>query len=215
MKIYKLIVDTDNGFQAVLDIAPKELLPKDIYKDYSKDFIDCLILDLDKGKKITDVLNVGTLGLDGFPIKIKYYELLKKYNLLKIQFVDIIDKDLKDYKFMFFNSNITDKLDYQKCDFYLVEDMLGDITELDTKINPTRKGVIEADLEFCVEDIFAKLIPRNGYHFLPGFNINEYDVFRIGHFDLYYYVSERVKTELENNNITGVKFVEQPYFNME
>lgn len=120
------------------------------------------------------------------------------FNLFKIQFVDIIDWDINDYKFMFFNS------DYQKSDFILIEDVLGEITERDEKIAPKRDAVLRAYDEFCSEDIFIRLVPQNGYHFLSNFNIEEYDVFRIGHFDLSFYLSEKVKNTLESNNITGV-----------
>lgn len=212
-KIYTLIVNSDNGFQVILnDKVPQELLPKNLYKPYSKQTMDCLLLDLDKGKKITDILKVGTLNLDGFPVITKVFNILKKHNQLEIQFVDIINDDLNDFKFMFFNSDLTNQLDYNKCDFFLVEDILGDITELDIKIKPNRDAVIEAYRNFCVENIFIKLLPRNGYHFLNKFNIKEFDMFRIGYFDKSFYVSEKLKNELENNKITGVEFEEQSYF---
>ncbi|UUC46483.1 hypothetical protein [Flavobacterium cerinum] len=213
MKIFKLLVSPDNGFQAITDSPPQDLLERDLYTEYKFNSIDSIRLDLDKGAKITDVLNVGTINLDGFPIRNKFCDILNDFNLFKIQFVDIIDRDLNDYKFMFFNSDLTYNIDYQKSDFILVEDILGDITELDEKIAPNRDAVLKAYDEFCSEDIFNRLVPQNGYQFLSDFNIEEYDVFRIGHFDLSFYVSEKVKNALESNNITGVEFIEQPLFN--
>jgi hypothetical protein len=59
-----------------------------------------------------------------------------------------------------------------------------------------------------------KIRPKNSYYFIDGFNIFEYDVFRIGYFDKTFYVSERLKNELEENNITGVEFFEEPLFNV-
>lgn len=215
MKIYRLCVGSDNGFQALVDLPPQELLGKKLYTEYPFNSINSIRLDLDRGAKITDVLNVGTINLQGFPIRNKFYDILKDFNLSKIQFVDIIDRDLKDYKFMFFNSDLTYGVDYQKSDFILIEDILGDITMLDEKIDPSRDAVVSVNREFCVESIFNMLVPRNGYHFLPDFNIWEHDAFRIGHFDKSFYVSEKVKNALEGNNITGVEFIEESLFNVE
>lgn len=104
-------------------------------------------------------------------------------------------------------------IDYEKSNFILIEDVLGDITELDTPVPSNREGVIQADIEYCVEDIFTRLIAKNGYHFKEGFNIWDYDVFRIGHFDDSFYVSERVKDILTEHKITGVRFYEESDFN--
>ena len=214
MKIYRLIISADNGIQAITDTPPKELLNRNLYSDYKFDCINSIIWDLDKGAKATDVVNVGTLSLDGFAINKKVFDILNNFNLLKIQFVDIVETDMKDYKFMFFNSDLTSKLDYERSGFRLVEDMLGDITELDIKVPKNREAVLSAYDNYCVEDIFCRLTPGNGYHFLPDLNIYEWDVFRIGHFDMSFYISERVKTMLEQKHITGVEFVEEPLFNI-
>lgn len=213
MKIFKLVISSDNGFQTVLDLPPEELLKKDLYSEYKLEYITCIRLNLDKKAKITDVLNEGTLNIDGFPIKNKFCDILKKFNLLDIQFVDIIDKNLSDYKFMFFNSDLTYKLDFKKSNFILVEDMLGDIDKLDVIVPNNREGIVKTYKEYCVRSIFNRLVPENGYCFLPNFNIEELDVFRIGHFDKSFYISERVKNALESNNITGVEFVESTLFN--
>ncbi|MCD1116201.1 hypothetical protein [Chryseobacterium turcicum] len=215
MKIYRFYVSSENGFQAVTDLPPRELLERNLYTEYPFNNIDSIRLDMDEGTEMADVLKVGTTMLHGFPIRNKFYDILKNFNLFKIQFVDIIDRDLKDYKFMFFNSDLTYDFDYQKSDFILIEDILGNITELDEKIDPSRDTVVRAYDDFCIEDIFNRVVPRNGYHFLPDFNIWEHDVFRIGHFDMSFYVSEKVKNALESNNITGVEFIEESLFNVE
>lgn len=213
MKFYKLTVDSDNGFQATTDLPPKELLNKDLYTSYKFDRIDSIRLDLDRGKKKTDVLLMGTLSLDGFPIRKHLCEIIKSYHLEGIQFVDIVDKDLHDYVFMFFNSDLTPKLDFQKSDFIFIKDFLGDIEELDIKVPKNRDGAIKTYKKYIHESTFNKMIPRNGYHFISGFDIDHLDLFRIGHFDKSFYVSERLKHALEEAKITGVNFTESEVFN--
>lgn len=210
MKYYRLELSSENGIQAVVNNPPKELLEKKLYSEYKFDFLDCILLDLDKGAKLTDVLYTGTINLKGFPIKNQFVDLIKRFNLYKIQFVDILNKNLEGYKFMFFNSDLTHYIDYTQSDFILIEDMLGEITEINTRIIGNRNEVLKAYEEYCEEDIFKRLVPRNGYVFTTDFSISEYDVFRIGHFDLSFYISERVKLDLEKHNITGVEFIEAP-----
>jgi hypothetical protein len=213
MKIYRLIVGADNGFQANVDIPPISLAKRDKYSPYPFDSIDWIRLTLEKKAKITDVLLESASGNHGIIIKEYFCDLISNYNLKDIQFVKIIDDELIGYNFMFFNSDLTHYIDYEKSNFILVEDMLGDITELDTIVPANREGVIQAYKENCIESIFLKLVAKNGYHFKEGFNIWDYDVFRIGHFDDSFYVSERVKDILTEHKITGVRFYEESDFN--
>ncbi len=212
MKIYKLSVDSDNGFQAIADVMPRELREKDLYSKYGRDFIDCIHLDLDKGKKKTDALNMGDLSLEGFPVTTRFVELVKDLNLADIQFVKITGKGLDDYHFMFFNSDFTNKLDYEKCDLTFVKDFLGDIEELDIKIPKNRDGAIKTYKKHAHDSTFNKMIPKNGYHFVSKSDIENLDAFRIGHFDKSFYVSEKLKTILEEAKITGVNFFESDLF---
>lgn len=211
MKVYRLSVGSDNGIQTITDSPPKELLYKNLYSEYEYKTINSIRLNLDRGSKITDALSVGDLSLQGFPLRTKFCDIIQSFNLSKIQFVDIIDKDLKDYKFMFFNSDLTYQLDYEKSNFILIEDFLGDIEVLDNNIPKDREAVIKTYLDNFEPLTF--IIPQKGYHFIEDFNIFEYDVFRIGQFDDSFYISERVKNALESNNITGVEFAESSLFN--
>lgn len=210
MKIFRVKISSDNGIQTIVDLPPDELLYKDLYKPYIFNQINSIKLDLNRGCKITDVLNNGNLNLKGFAIKNKYIQILNKFNLLEIQFVDIIDKKIIDYSFMFFNSDITHKIDYQKCHFILIDDFFEEIEIIDENLPQNREGLIECAKKNAGSD--NKIIPKNGYHFEDDFNIFDYDVFRIGQFNDNFYVSERVKNALEENNITGVNFYEEPLF---
>lgn len=212
MKIFRLSVDSDNGFQAIGDAIPAELLYKDLYAPYKHDTIASIQLDLDKGKKKTDVLNMGDLSLEGFPVTTRFRELVRDLNLKDIQFAKITGKDLDDYYFMFFNSDLTNKLDYQKCGLVFVKDVLGDIEELDINVPKNRSGALKTYQQHAHDSSFNKMIPKNGYHFVPDFDISHWDAFRIGHFDKAFYVSEKMKRMLEDAKISGVSFTESDWF---
>lgn len=211
MKIYKLIVSSKNGFQANIGDIPQEYWDKSLYEPYPFEEIDSIYLDLEKRCKKTDVLNVGDLNIEGFPISNKFVDILKKFNLLDIQFVKITNKTLSDYSVMFFNSDITDKIDYQKCNFILIDDFFEEIEILDENLPQNQNELKVISKKNAGSD--RKIRPKNGYYFIDGFNIFEYDVFRIGYFDKTFYVSERVKNALEEQKITGVHFIEEPLFN--
>ncbi|RZJ68705.1 MAG: hypothetical protein EOO50_00560 [Flavobacterium sp.] len=213
MKFYRLTIDSGNGFQVVVDQPPRELLQKELYAPYTFDTIDSLLLDLDKKKKKTDVLLVGTLGLLGFPAHDRVCEILKDFHLRDVQFVKITGGGLDDYQFVFFNSDLTSKLDYHKTHLAFIKDFLGDIEELDIEVPKNRNGAIKIYRKHAFDSTFNKMIPKNGYHFLLGFDINEYDGFRIGHFDKSFYVSENVKNALEAAQITNIVFSESTLFN--
>ena len=211
MKFFRLTVDSDNGFQTIAD-AP-ELFNKDLYTPYKRDFTDGIHLDLDKGKKKTDVLNMGDLTLHGFPIQNQFADLIRNCNLENVQFVKITSKDLEDYQFLFFNGDLTPKLDYAKSNLIFIQDVLGDIEELDINVPKNRSGAIKTHLKFIHESTFNQMVPKNGYHFVAGFDINTWDVFRIGHFDKSFYISEKLKHILEGAKMTGVNFRESDLFN--
>lgn len=210
MKIYKLVVSSDNGFQANIGDIDEEYWEKSLYESYPFEEIDSIFLDLEKKCKKTDILNVGDLNIHGLLISNHLVEISKNYNLVDIQIVKITNKSLLDYSVMFFNSDLTDKIDYKKCNFMLVDDFFTEIK------------IIEENLPNNLDDLkkIAKnnaglgnrIFPKNGYHFVENFDVFEYDLFRIGYIDINFYISERLKNRLEQENITGVKFYESPFF---
>lgn len=210
--IYKLKVNSDNGFQAILTDAPKELIEKKIYEKYVYNSIDCIKLNLKRDAFKTDFLSMAMLSLHGFPVSDNALNVIKNHILKDIQIVDLTNITLLDYKFVFFNGDLTNYIDYKKSNFQLIEDFLGEISIIDSNVIPERNSVIDT-----YNDNFGPLIymrPQNGYHFLNQINIKEFDMFRIGHFDYNFYVSEKLKKALEANNATGVDFIEQPLFNV-
>ncbi|KXX67811.1 hypothetical protein AVL50_25450 [Flammeovirga sp. SJP92] len=211
MKYYKGINDAEYGFQAQVDFGDEKLLKKDIYKEVEFSFIDSI--NYVKTKVKTDVLDIGSLSFHGLLVSEKFYSICERFDSHQVQFVDIIgDENLKGYKFMFFNGDLTTKIDYRKTNFILCENMLDEFEVLNENLEPSRKNMINIDKEICSVDIFKQLIPKNGFSFIEGFDINKYNIFRIGHFDEHFYFSEKVVKALKAENITGITFVESVNF---
>ncbi|MEL6589425.1 MAG: hypothetical protein AAFQ68_05065 [Bacteroidota bacterium] len=208
MKVYKLITDPDLETQTDVDAAPDYLLKKGLYSRYPEEYLDCIGL-LPKVEK-TDILSTGTLSLKGLIVNTSIYHQIKDFALHEIQFVDIRTEPLKEYKFMFFNGDLTHQLDYQRSEFRLLRSSPIRTKILDREIPPNRNDLIEIYRNECVQSIFKQLVPLHGYRFLQNFQIDKFDVFRIGHFDKSFYISERVKNRLEG--FTGFECVEAPYF---
>ena len=143
----------------------------------------------------------------------KVHDASKGYNLFKVQFVDISNQDLPAYKFMFFNSDLTEMIDYEKSNFKLMKKTPLKEKVLDFNIAPTRDSILEVYKNECVSSIFKELIPLNGYVFKPNFQLEELDAFRIGHFDKRFYISERLKENYVKMGITGCEYIEQELFN--
>jgi len=215
VKFYRVITNAD-GCQTLTDRTPDNLLKKNLYTEYTGGKITCIVLDyevLKTGVKQTDFLSNHTLNLKGHIVSDKVYRVAKDFNLLNVQFADIIGNGLDGYKFMFFNSDLTDKLDYVKSDFKLIRSSPLKTVALDTIVPPNRSDVLRIYMDECSRSIFKFLRPQNGYVFKADFNIQDYDAFRIGHFDLSFYISERLKNKLEENGITGCAFGEETAFN--
>lgn len=212
MKYYKLITDPDIDFQVIENENCDDLIKKGLYEPYINKSISCL--ELDKGVKTTDVLSIGTSSLKGHIIKNNVYDIFKLQNNHEIQYVNITNGGLEDYKFMFFNGDLTNYIDYEKSDFRVVKKGLLKTKILDIDVPKNRDDVLRIDIEECSDSIFNELIAVNGYHFLPDFDLLQYDVFRIGHYDLNFYISGQVKEVLQKNNVTGVEYVEVDFGTM-
>jgi len=208
VKFYRLVGDLDQVIQTQVDLPPDSLLKKNLYESYPNKDISSIILD--SNEPITDVLSNGTLTLQGQIISHKIFELAQEFNLYRIQFVPLIHPTLTGYHFMFFNSDMTDMLDYEASDFCLMKETPLKKSILDIPVPPNRDGVLSMYREHCSQSIFKYMIPRNGYIFKQGALIEEYDAFRIGHFDKSFYISERFKNRLAANGITGWHYVEEP-----
>ncbi|MEW4923132.1 hypothetical protein [Algibacter sp. 2305UL17-15] len=210
MKYYSITTNEKHGVQVLHDgIKGDTLDGKKIYEKFDDNIIKDLVLDKHAIK--TDFLESGDLSLKGLIISSKCHNLLKDFNLHDIQFVDIQNNGLNDYMFMFFNGDLTSKIDYKSSNFKLYElDIIEmEFEEVDFKVPQDRKSIIKLDIDVVSRDIEKRIFPSNGYNFNDDFQLSNYDIFRIGHFDLNYYVSEKVKNILEENKVSGCEFIEQ------
>lgn len=209
MKFYKILTDSENLGQVInTGEVGSELDSKNLYRKFQFDKIKSLYLDTNFEK--TDILKSGDES-KGLIVSHHFYDLIKYFNLYDIQFTQISNNGFENYKFMFFNSDLTEKVDYEKSKFklYNFNIISSEFEELDLSIPNNRNAVIKTDIDIVSNSAMKKISPSKGYKFIDGFNIVDLDVFRIGHYDLNFYISERVKVVLEKKSITGCKFIEQ------
>jgi hypothetical protein len=205
MKIFK-IVRQDLEYQIASMNPPSILLNKNLYEPIQIDFLSCF--KLHSKAKITDVLKEGTFGLLGFIASLKFCNILREFKLHNIQFIPLRVAGLSDYFFVFINSDFTHYIDYTKTKFKVVEDFLGEITDLKVNVASTRNGVIEAYRDNCVGKVMVELIPENKFFFMDNLDNSLFNIYRIGHFDKSFYVSEAVKDAMESSQINGIYFSE-------
>lgn len=219
MKYYRLVRETDSkiignvgGIQGFFSGKyPKEqqlLMDKNLYQPIDIHNIQCI--ELDKKTKMTDVISHGTLTLEGLIVSEKFRTIVEQYQLLDIQFVPIEfhkKKDWTGYSFMFFNSNLTENIDYDATVFGIKKRSMfkgkDTFTPLDKSENNlealkllAKKHAGSARYSISVESI---------YHFKTAM---EQDVFRIGIFDEAFYFSEPVVQTILKQNLSGFYFVE-------
>jgi len=188
------------------------LSEKKLHKKYRKKVINNLAIDKEN-IKYTDILKTGDLSLLGLVISNKLFTILNKFNGHKIQYVNIINEGLEDYKFMFFNGDLTKNIDYKRSQFELKKYDLRQQKYLKTDyyLKPSRRVILKKNSEIIKEAMLLnRVAPKNEYVFKKNFNVFQYDILRIGHFNQNFYVSETVKLEIEKNNITGSIFDGEP-----
>lgn len=224
MKYYKLILETDtekignvDGIQSDIvgygDMQSELLMNKSLYEPINIDEITSLTID--EKAIVTDVISTGTLSLKGFIVNEKFKEIITKYSLADTQFIKAAffnKPDIKGYYFMFFNSDFTNNINYSLTKFGIKENSFFSnkvtMSELESSKN-NLKSIIALDKEYA-GSIKKSVVPVDKYVFKEAIS---YDVFRIGHFDLFFYFSERVKREIESSELTGFYFVETERFN--
>lgn len=223
MKYYKLIKETDSniignvgGIQSYFSpnfVEEKEkLMNKDLYSKI--DLKKIKSIELDEKAKLTDVVSHGTLTLEGLIVSSRFKQIVEKYKLLDINFVDIsfnTQEEIKGYYFMFFNSNLTHDIDYDKTKFGIEKVSLfsdnSSITPVDSEENNI-EGLTKLTKEYAGSARY-KVVSIDKYVFKEPIVS---DVFRIGHFDKSFYFSENVYNELFDSRLTGFYFKESNFF---
>ncbi len=223
MKYYQLVRETDpkimgkvNGIQAFFAGGyPKEkqlLMEKDLYQSIEIEQINCIQLD-EKAKK-TDVISHGTLSLEGLIVTEKFRTIVEQFQLIDIQFVPIEFHNKKDwtaYSFMFFNTNLTEKIDYEATVFGIkkISMFAGKDTFTPLDKNENNLEMLKLLTKEYAGSVRYSISVESGYYFKSAIT---HDVFRIGVFDDAFYFSETLVKAISKENLNGFYFVESNFF---
>jgi len=216
--MYKIGVESDNKIIGRVDgIAVTILSTPSLKKyknipEYSKVednlLLDCFMLD-DKAK-LVDFFSIG--GSSHILITRRIKEELEKLKLYNIQFIKSVvlykDKILTDYYLLHIYSKLYDLIDLDKTEFvYAYPAPISEIVE--------EYGILnKAQLDKLYLDLFggiALLRPKTKYNFYD-FDINAWDMFKIGKIDDGIYVSDKLREALLNINAKGCWFAESNLF---
>lgn len=158
--------------------------------------------------KLTDVISTAPISGCGFLISGKLKEIFERYRIVSHQFypAKVISRGKihDNYFWMHIISDMTDLVDYPRSTFFVYKHYL------------TNDGVIKVN---SIEDYFEKRKQLQKEN--PGINITiwseklqlkpqfdkKLDLFTIDLFDTDFYISQSLKDDLTQNNITG--FVSQ------
>lgn len=165
-------------------------------------------LNLQKGSAVTDFIS-HVLGTD-FICNEKARNIIKEHSIGVTDFYDLKikhkDTFYDNYKLMHSVNNYTDKIDFEKSVFHLQK------IENNVKVGEEKFSI--ANLEEFREytDKFKRLNLQERRWVTPieiRFKENyqpEHDIFIIWGININTYVSEKLKTALEKNKVTGVRF---------
>jgi len=172
--------------------------------DKFPDFVPNLnAFKLDKRAKVTDVVSVGSIYF-GFLMNQKMMSVLQKYKLPQNQFYPayLEHKQQTFNSFYFFHSVgfFDSDIDFQKTEFYVWD-------RFDYRMNLNVDSA-ESLKKFIQSDKFKHnwVLKTNKYIFIDN-KVPDLDLFRISFSDPRTYISHRLKTALEEANITGIEIV--------
>src|ERR1700722_5929789 len=152
--------------------------------------------------KLTDLLSVTPVD-GGFLISAPFKMLLEKFNLTGHRFYAakvLYKKEFHEFYWLHIISNLTSFVDYPKSTFFVYHNYTHNLGYVNIKSKDDfdiKKAQIKKDNPDKTITIWAETIFLN-----DRFN-HSLDLFAIGSFDRNYYVSDRVKTAIENGKITG------------
>ena len=194
-------LDNDNSLHKRIDANFGRRSPRDKMPDIS---LSNLVCELYKSAKITDFIS-GGIGINANDLILnqKTKELLSAFNLGNHKFypLNVSHSNVRhiDYFYLRFFNNASPFVDYSKSSFYSQEGLLNYSSR---KVIP-----IDSDEDLCskqkqLADKGAAIYPKELY-LLKDFP--SYDIFTFGdHLILKTFVSKRLKSVLDNNQITGV-----------
>ena len=166
------------------------------------DFEPKLIFNLSKKAILTDILSNAAINANGLLVNLKVKELLKGFNLLNHKFYEVIINYKNTFQTYYWlhicEPTIIDTIDYTKSLFYRTEytfrEELINLTSFEEyKILKSK----DKDGSFGVE--------LDQIYVTEKFNKN-LDLLTFLPFDNNIYISEALKSALEENNITGINY---------
>ncbi len=158
--------------------------------------------ELHQKTKVTDFISAVTLS-NGFLISEKVKKVVEGFRLSEYCFFDasIVYKTKKHTNYFYFNhyGDLTQYIDFEKTNFVILD--MSEIVE-------SVKFRNEKDLTTKYSEVVKLLqqIRTKKIHFVENFEI-PYDIFHLHKADTRTYISHRLKTALEEANITGIEIV--------
>jgi len=157
---------------------------------------------LHNSAKLTDILSVAVINF-GILMNQKVKDILINLSLpSQNNFfpASVVKKNEKrsDYYLFYFTNNLSDIIDYSKTEFVILN---SNIVETSFKVKN------EEELKLKRKEIsLIKQIRTKRYHF-QNYTMPQFDIFQTTYTDSRTYISHRLKTALEEANITGIEIV--------
>jgi hypothetical protein len=158
-----------------------------------------------KSAKITDFISGDSLSANGWILSGKVKKILADFNIGKHRFYPIIvehkDKKYTDYYYLQFSNDSTKYVDYKKSKFYKNKKII-DLPETreDIEIN-SQKEINEKTKELRKIDEWCSINPKS---IILKTKFPAFDLFEFHHLNtISKFISDRLKTKLESENITG------------
>jgi hypothetical protein len=154
--------------------------------------------------KLSDMLSASVLNTCGFIVSEKFKKLIEGFNIIPHQFYDAnvyYKKEKHPYYWMHIIGSIISYVDYKKSVFFAYHNYshnLGYISIDSFEDFVLKKEKIKRDNPTKTVTIWAEKIYLN-----KNFD-SALDFFQIGTFNSQYFISDRLKLKLQENNITGI-----------
>jgi len=158
-----------------------------------------------KSAKITDFISGDSLSANGWILSGKVKKLLADFNIGKHRFYQIIvehkDKKYTDYFYLQFSNDATKYVDYKKSTYYKNKNIIDlPDTREDIEINSHRE-IDEKTKELRKIDEWCSIKPKT---IVLTDKFPAFDLFEFRHLNtISKFISDRLKTKLESENITG------------
>jgi len=179
---------------------------------------DDLILDcfkfVDKAKQIDVLSCANNYNTSGIIVSDKVRVILEKYNLHSTQFIPCVlhknGSKISGFSLLHCYSYLLDKIDYDRTTFSRIWPFPKEIEESYGYINENK---FKEEITKCIGRV-AYVSPDSGYYF-KDFDLNNFDLFKVGYAENFLYFSERLKRDLEFNKVIGFEYLQiGNYFNL-